>query len=243
VFLRQPLQLSYRPSLVSTANAYNHPLAPKTSIRTQWRAALEHPRFLTFFGVTLVLCLVTFLTVINTLRAYETRVGVPLADPLLAVLPAADLSIPIFIIEYGSIVAVLYRLTHQPVRLSVALLGYCIAMFFRLLAIILVPLEPPPDLIILVDPFTSTVNSGPVLTKDLFFSGHTTALAILACAASRGRLKVLLSVLTALIAVMLLIQRNHYTVDVAVAPAMAYVGWRMARNVAHRVLGSRIESI
>jgi PAP2 superfamily C-terminal len=227
---------------VSTANAYKHPLAPKSSFRAQWRAALEHPRFLAFFLATLALCVATWATVVRTLRACETRIGVPLADPVLALLPAVDLSIPIFIIEYGCIAAILYRLTHQPIRLTVALLGYCIAMFFRVLAIILVPLEPPVDLIILVDPFTSVLTSGPVLTKDLFFSGHTTALALLACAAPRGRLKVWLCVLTATIAVMLLIQRNHYTVDVAVAPAVAYIGWRMARHVSHRLLGSPIET-
>lgn len=229
--------------IVSTANAYNHPLAPKTTIRTQWRACLEHPRFLTFFSLSVAWVFFVGACLISTLRVCEMRQGVALADPVLALLPVADLSIPIFVIEYGSILAVLYRLTHQPMRLAVGLLGYGTAMSFRLLAIFIVPLEPPPDLIILVDPFTSAINSGPVLTKDLFFSGHTTAMALLACAAPRGRLKVLLSVLTAVIAVMLLIQRNHYTVDVVVAPAAAYVGWRIARHIGHRVLGSPIETV
>jgi hypothetical protein len=128
------------------------------------------------------------------------------------------------------------------VRLTVALLGYAIAMTFRWIAIYLVPLEPPPDLILLVDPFTSMFTSGPIVTKDLFFSGHTTAMTILTCAAPRGRLKVILIVFTIAIALMLLIQRNHYTVDVAVAPAMAYIGWRLARNISHRVLGSPVET-
>lgn len=227
---------------MSSANTYTHPFAPKTSIVGQWRAAIDHPRFLLCFGATIAFVVSVGVSVIHTLRACESRPGVALADPVLALLPVADLSVPIFIIEYGCILAILYRLTHQPVRLTVALFAYGVAMFFRLLAIVLVPLDPPPDLIILTDPFTSMVNSGPVLTKDLFFSGHTTAMSVLACAATRGRLKALLIVLTITIAVMLLIQRNHYTVDVVVAPAMAYIGWRIARNVGHRVLSSPIET-
>lgn len=229
------------PPPVTSANTYNHPFAPKTKLISQWRAAFERPRFLVCFGVTMAFVFTVGACVVHTLRAYESRVGVPLADPVLALLPVADLSLPIFVIEYGCILAILYRLTHQPVRLTVAVFGYGIAMSFRWLAIILVPLEPPPDLIILVDPFTSMVNSGPVLTKDLFFSGHTTAMSLLACSAPGGRLKAVLIVLTFVIAVMLLIQRNHYTVDVVVAPAMAYIGWRIARNVGHKALGSPIE--
>lgn len=228
---------------MTSANAYNHPLVPKTNLRGQWRAALERPRFALCLAATLAFVLMVGLGVIRTLRVCEARTGVALADPVLAMLPVADLSVPIFIIEYGSILAILYRLLHQPVRLTVALFAYGMAMSFRWLALVLVPLEPPPDLIILVDPFTSMLNRGPVMTKDLFFSGHTTAMAVLACAAPRGRLKALLIVLTVAIAVMLLIQRNHYTIDVVVAPAAAYIGWRIARNLGHRVLSSPIETL
>lgn len=181
-------------------------------------------------------------SLLQTLRVCETRLGVQLPDPLLPLLPIADLSVPIFIIEYGSIVAVCYRLTHQPVRLTVAFLAYGITMAFRMCSILLVPLEPPQDLVILVDPFTSMLTNGPIITKDLFFSGHTATMSILAYAAPRGKLKYLLCGLTVVIALMVLIQRNHYTVDVVVAPVMAYVGWRIARNIRHRVLGSPVET-
>lgn len=181
-------------------------------------------------------------SLLHTLRFCETRIGVQLPDPLLPLLPVADLSVPIFIIEYGSILAVWYRLTHQPVRLAVAFVAFGITMAFRMCSILLVPLEPPHDLVILVDPFTSLLNSGPIITKDLFFSGHTATMSILAFASPRGKLKSVLTVLTVVIALMVLIQRNHYTVDVVVAPAMAYIGWRIGRYIGHRVLGSPIET-
>ncbi len=104
------------PPPVTSANTYNHPFAPKTKLISQWRAAFERPRFLVCFGVTMAFVFTVGACVVHTLRAYESRVGVPLADPVLALLPVADLSLPIFVIEYGCILAILYRLTTSSPR-------------------------------------------------------------------------------------------------------------------------------
>ena len=52
-------------------------------------------------------------------------------------------------------------------------------VIFRTSAINLVPLEPPDTILLLNDPFVQLFGKGEILTKDLFFSGHTGTLFLL----------------------------------------------------------------
>lgn len=178
---------------------------------------------------------------VGALQAAEARPGAVLNDPVLALLPVADLSIPIFVIEYGCALTAVYLLLRHPVRLATALLGYGLAMSLRWLAISIAPLDPPPDLVTMVDPVTSLVGGGgPEFTRDLFFSGHTTAMTMFAVTTPNRRARWVFGGLTAAIGVMLMIQRVHYAVDVFVAPAMAYMAWQTARTL--RPLFTRTKS-
>ena len=85
-----------------------------------------------------------------------------------------------------------------------------------MLAIYLVPLDTPKDLVLLTDHVNDGLfYSNTVITKDLFFSGHTTTVFILYLAVRNLLLKFLLLILTISIAFMLLIQHIHYSVDIA----------------------------
>ncbi len=201
-----------------------------------WQVALRraHVRWLLVLSTVFSFSCVQLL--LHALRLAEVRPGVVLNDPILGFFPVADLSVPIFVIEYGCALAVLYMLLNHPVRLSVGLVGYGGVMLFRWITITLVPLDPPPDLVLLVDPVVEAMGGGPIFTKDLFFSGHTAAMMMFTLTAPRRVARIVFGCLTAVIGVMLMIQRVHYAIDVFVALFMAYAGWRLARTTVPLVL-------
>ncbi len=198
----------------------------------RWQRALSQASFRWLLAVSFGFALFAVKILVNELHVAEMRPGVVLSDPVLALLPVAELSIPIFVIEYGCALAVLALLAPRPVRFAVGILSYGIAMFLRCVAISIVPLDPPPDLVLLVDPVASLVGGGPTFTKDLFFSGHTAAMAVFTVTAPKRWARWVFGALTVAIGVMLMIQRVHYAVDVFVAPVMAYASWRAAKPLA-----------
>jgi hypothetical protein len=137
-------------------------------------------------------------------------------------------------LEYGVLLAVLGRLWSCPLRLPAAILAYGIVMHLRLLTVWVTPLDPPADCIVLVDPVVALVGGGKEPTRDLFFSGHTAALFVFALSAPQKRWRLCLYLMGTLVAVLLLIQRAHYTVDVVVAPFMAIAAWMLAASIVGR---------
>ena len=101
-----------------------------------------------------------------------------------------------------------------------------------------VPLNPPTGLIPLADPFVQFFGSGRVPTRDLFFSGHVSTLFLLSLCARNKVLKLLFLALTLTVAVVVLWQHVHYTIDVMVAPFVAYASYRMV-TLAHDQLSSK----
>lgn len=205
-------------------------LAQRTSPASLWRAAGRHARFRLIIGGAVAITTVIMVGLLYFLRANEARVGVVLPDPLLAALPARDLSVPIFILEYGSLLWVLLQLRRHPLRLPAAVLAYGLVMLMRLVTVWVTPLDPPQDFIMLVDPIVSLAGGGTELTRDLFFSGHTAAMFIFAFSSPHPRARWVLGGAGIVVATMLLVQRAHYTVDVLVAPAMSLSAWTIARR-------------
>jgi hypothetical protein len=158
----------------------------------------------------------------------EARHGVLLDDPLLARLPPVDLTWPIFALVYGGLASGLLLLLRTPRRLSVGALSYAFMVTLRIGCMWLLPLDPPPGMILLVDPMVRMAGVADPPTRDLFFSGHTATLCLVALAMPRGRLRVVFGALTVLMGLMVLAQHVHYAVDVLVAPMAAYVSHRLA---------------
>ncbi len=220
-----------RPSAWSSrSQAMTANLAQRTSPASLWRAAGRHARFRLIVGASVAITTVIMIGLLYFLRANEARVGVVLPDPLLVRLPAHDLSVPIFIVEYGSLLWVVLQLRRHPLRLPTAVLGYGLVMLMRLITVWVTPLDPPKDFIMLVDPIVSLAGGGTELTRDLFFSGHTAAMFIFAFASPHPKARWALGGAGIIVATMLLIQRAHYTVDVVVAPAMSLAAWTIARR-------------
>jgi hypothetical protein len=152
----------------------------------------------------------------------ERRPGVVLADPVLALLPPRDATWLTFGLVYlGLITAVVVLLPH-PRRLVVGAQAYALMVLFRMAVMAVTPLEAPPGMLALRDPLVQVVGTGEVLTRDLLFSGHTATLALLTLLAPGRISRRFFLACTALVAVCVLWQHVHYTVDVLVAPVFAY---------------------
>jgi hypothetical protein len=162
-------------------------------------------------------------------QAMEQRSGALPADPLLHLLPRHDVATPVFVLMYGGVLVAVGWLTRHPQLFLRGLWGYAILLLLRMASIWLVPLLPPLDMVPMPDPFTATLfHTGAGITKDLFFSGHTATVAILALAV-RGRwMRPALALVALLIGVLVLVQRVHYTYDVLAAPLFAWFAYWLA---------------
>jgi len=100
-------------------------------------------------------------------------------------------------------------------------------LFYRIVVMYLVPLEPPVDCIPLRDELLRHTTYGDkVLTKDLFFSGHTASAVLLFHLVQdkwKSRFFLLMSVV---IGAMVIIQHVHYTIDVIAAYFFAHLAYR-----------------
>jgi hypothetical protein len=199
--------------------------------RQVWKAAWHHAAFRFQFLLTVPLLVGALLAFSRFLEWVEVRPGLVLADPVVAAILPRDFTWPIFLCIYLGLVYGLVSLSSAPYRLVIALQTYFFMVIVRFAAMSVLPLEPPAGIIPLADPFVQMFGSGFVLTKDLFFSGHTATLVLLALAVPHRRRKFLFAVLAILVAVMIVWQHVHYTVDVLMAPFVAYACYRVASGI------------
>ena len=97
----------------------------------------------------------------------------------------------------------------------------------RIIAMYLLPLEPPQNMIMLNDPFVEFFGTGQTLTKDLFFSGHTATLFILFLVSEKKIIKTIFLVSTIIVAISVLLQHVHYTIDVFAAIFFTYACYKL----------------
>ena len=95
----------------------------------------------------------------------------------------------------------------------------------RILTISIIPLEPPTGLIILKDPLTSLSYGGKgiFITKDLFFSGHTSNLFMFYLCLQKKRDKQFALFTSLLVGSLVLVQHVHYSIDVIGAIIFTYL--------------------
>lgn len=193
-----------------------------------WREALREPGFRRRLAFTLPALVGVLAVLTRFLEVVEARPGVTLPDPLLAALAPRDLTWLTFGLIYAGLVVGVARLSTRPRGLVLALQAYVVLVLLRMAAMWVTPLEPPPGMIPLNDPLVRLFGPGKLLTKDLFFSGHTSTLFLLALAVTGWRSRAFFLFCTAAVAACVLWQHVHYTIDVLAAPAFAYAAWRLA---------------
>jgi membrane-associated phospholipid phosphatase len=160
----------------------------------------------------------------------QQRQGVVLHDPLLAAIPATDLSIPIFVCIHFAAIWFIYKVYLRHVDLFLFLRSYAILLFVRAICLYFVALEPPLGLVNLSDPVLQVFYGNNTITKDLFFSGHTASMFLIYLCYRRPMDKFLSAIVTTIVAIGVLVQHVHYTIDVLVAFPAAYIVYFISKK-------------
>ena len=178
--------------------------------------------------ITALLLPVALRSLAMFLNWVEDRPGVVLADPVLRLFQPHDVTWLTFSIIYVGLFAGIFLLLRYPRSLLLAVQTYICMVIARIGAMYLIPLDPPAGAIPLQDPFVQILGTGQLLTKDLFFSGHTSTLFLIGLSMPKKGLRVAYYVAAAAVAFCVLFQHDHYSVDVIAAPFFTYTAYRIA---------------
>ena len=198
------------------------------NIKDNWNIFLSKKINLHLLIWTLAVLIVSVFSLSRFIIFAETRNGAVLADPVFTWFDAIELNIPIFTFIYGSLITCLvYLVINHPSRLIIALQSYSLLVIIRMAMMYVTPLNPPAGTIDLQDPLVFVVGTGTKVTKDLFFSGHTSTLFLLFLVTINKKLKYVFLVNTVLVGVFVTLQKAHYTTDVLVAPFVSYAVYKI----------------
>ena len=207
------------------------PPRPLQEQQDTWSYAWSQPLFRIKFIVVWLL-IFPLLTVFHVFFAFiEKREGIELSDWLLEQLPVHNVSLPVFLFIWGAALLAIIRCIKSPQILLLLLWSYLLVSLSRMLCIWLVPLNAPPHLIPLVDPLTNFFYGKQYVTKDLFFSGHTSSVFIIFLGLEKKRDKIFTLLSAVCVAILLLVQHVHYTIDILAAPVAAYLCYKLARLI------------
>lgn len=226
--LASDIAVAVRLSKISIPNSVSNLPAPES-----WAGSWARPGFRVRLALAVALLLGLLPVVPSFYHFIQARPGQTLPDPLLALLPVHDVSVPTFALIYGGIAATLIFLLPRPQLLLQALWAYYFLQLLRIATLWLLPLEPPAGLVVLHDPVMDhifAVESQPIV-RDLFFSGHTATAALLVLAGRGRRWRLVLGLVVMAVGVFVLMQRVHYSYDVLAAPAFAWFAYWMAGKV------------
>ena len=200
------------------------------SLDASWRQAWADRGFRIRLLVTPPLLVGTLSALAALVKWVERRPGAVLPDPVLAMLAPRDVTWPVFTLIYVGIVLAVLLLVRSPVRLLLGVQGYVVMALLRIVVMWATPLDPPPGMIVLEDPLVEGFGgAAEPLTRDLFFSGHTSTMFLLFLAVPGRATRAFFLAATVGVAVLVLVQHVHYAVDVLAAPPFAYAAWRIAR--------------
>lgn len=192
-----------------------------------WKEFLKSKKNKTELVVTLILLAVVLASLANFLNFVEARQGVVLPDPILNLFNPIDLTWLIFALIYLSLISAIAALINNPKQLMFAIQLYILMVVLRIIAMYLMPLEPPLKMITLNDPLVEFFGTGQTLTKDLFFSGHTATLFILFLVSEKKVFKIIFLISTIAVAITVLLQHVHYTIDVFAAIFFTYACYKL----------------
>jgi membrane-associated phospholipid phosphatase len=202
--------------------------------KTAWADAykLKNVQYRLIFSVILLILTLHFYS--DFLNFVESREGFSFNDPVLSLFKPVDLTWLIFIAIYLSLLTGIIILVRSPVRLLLAIQVYIVLILVRMTAMYTVPFNPPLDMIPLNDPFVRFFGTGKLLTKDLFFSGHTATLFLLFLVVERKPIRQLFLFLTVIVGVSVIMQHVHYFIDVFAAPFFAFGCFTIVKKLRER---------
>ena len=200
-----------------------------------WKSAFSNRAFRRQLLFSIVLAVVSCTYNFHYLRIFQSRPGTQINDLILNLLPPHNFSTLIFFVEYCTILVVFIFLLAHPETLIKGFQMAAVILIFRTWSVYLFPLEPPRDMLNLHDPFADFfLHSKDVfVTKDLFFSGHISILALLIFVTSNKYIKAIAFAATVVVGSLILWQHVHYTFDVLFAPIAAFTSYKLVTYV-HR---------
>jgi PAP2 superfamily C-terminal len=202
-------------------------LEPSSPTARAWSEAWSDRRFRAEVMLTLAAFVGVLVLMARFLAWVEVRPGVVLPDAVLAAIPPRDVTWVTFTLIYAGILAAVAVLLPYPRRLILGLQSYVVLVVLRMVVMSVTPLEAPPGMFILRDPLVQVLGTGEPLTKDLFFSGHTSTSFLLFLLAPGRRARSFFLVCTVAVGACVLWQHVHYTVDVLAAPLFAYASYAL----------------
>lgn len=201
------------------------------NFQSDWKTELANKNFRNLFIITIVAITVTLTLFTKFLTMNELRTGFAFTDPILSLFAPINLTWSTFTMIYGGLLTGLFIFIQKPKLLVLALLTYTILVLFRMTLMYSLPLAPPTDMISLTDPFVELFGTGKTLDRDLFFSGHTSTMFMLFLLSYKPKMKLIFLIGTVLVGLSVILQHTHYTVDVLVAPFVAYTSYRIALHI------------
>lgn len=202
----------------------------QNSLPTVWKNAWQQPTFKAKFLIGIVVLTGILIIFPYFFQFIESRDGFVLPDRILNDLPAVNLSVPIFCVIWAMVLLLIIEAIQDPEIFLLFLWAYIFLNISRIITISLIPLNPPDNLIVLTDPISNYFYGPSFITKDLFYSGHTSTQFLIFLVLKKSKLKNLALLSTMLIGLMILIQHVHYTIDVVMAPFFAFLVYKLAQH-------------
>ena len=207
-------------------------LTPNPTGDLIWQAAWQSSVFRWKFFIGLLGTLALLFTFPAFFQTIERHTGPVLNDWVLNQLPPRDVSLGIFLTIWATALLLLIRARFSPAVFMMFTYGYIIVSLSRMLSINLVPLDPPVGLIPLIDPISNAFYGKTYITKDLFYSGHTSSIFLMFLCLRRWWDRLFAFIGSLLVGSLLLVQHVHYTVDVLGAFVFTYPLYWLGKKIA-----------
>ncbi|MDT3741424.1 MAG: phosphatase PAP2-related protein [Candidatus Kapabacteria bacterium] len=204
------------------------------NIKDIWKIELSNKYFLPQVILSFMSVIVGLFFFTRFLAFIEARPGIILPDPILAWFSPVDISWFTFIVMYSMIIIAIISLIQSPKALILGLQSYTVMLIIRTAAMYSIPLEAPATILPLIDPMVSEIGVGQLMTKDLFFSGHTATIFIMYLVAQKKPFRIFFLVTTIVIGLAVLLQHVHYSVDVIAAPFFGYGAYKIVYLLNHK---------
>ncbi len=185
---------------------------------------------LKYFYLFTLICLVVFQHINIQMLLYfqHRRESIAMFDPILRMIPPHPMNTGLNIVCYGALGIVLIYFSNKPKQLFIVLHALLLMWMLRWATMYLLPLAAPPDKVPLDDVIAYSHH---LISRDLFFSGHTATLLIMLFAVKNRWMFLFTLVMTLTIVVLLLIGHQHYFLDIVSAPFFAYCCYQLSNRI------------